>query len=159
MGTRRSGWVGALGCIVSLSGSAGCSVVALDVDAHAPPNVASARPASPLADAAAAAGRTGPRADREPREASGDEPSFGRTRTGQERPTVGVHNGYPREQHLFVDWVPVARLGPGGAATLELAAGVHTVTGADSANPDDNPSSVTELFEPGYRYEYRIVAK
>ena len=40
---------------------------------------------------------------------------------------------------------------------------MHSVTlgrgGAYLAVPDDNPSSVTESFEPGYGYRYRIVAK
>jgi hypothetical protein len=70
-----------------------------------------------------------------------------------------VHNAYPRAQHLFVDWHRVGLLAPGTAGTFELTAGVHTVTSADSADPNDHPMSLTEIFEAGYRYRYQIVAK
>ena len=79
--------------------------------------------------------------------------------TGQERPTLVVRNAYPRAQHLFVDWHSVGAIDPGGTATLELTVGVHTVTCADSADPNDNGSSLTEDFGRGYGYRYRIMAQ
>jgi hypothetical protein len=86
-------------------------------------------------------------------------PVLERSYTGQERPTLVVHNAYPRPQHLFVDWLPVGAIDPGGTGTFELTVGVHTVTSSDSADPNDNGSSLTEDFGRGYAYRYQIVAK
>lgn len=72
---------------------------------------------------------------------------------------MAVHNGYPAPQHVFIDGRPVGQIATGGQATFEVTPGVHTVTCSDSADPDDNPSSVTEAIEKGYAYRYRILAK
>ncbi|MBW2528213.1 MAG: hypothetical protein JRI23_28815 [Deltaproteobacteria bacterium] len=88
-----------------------------------------------------------------------DTPALERTRTEQKQPTVVVDNGYPVRQHVFIDGQPVGQVEAGSRETFEMAPGVHTVTCSDSADPDDNPSSVTEPFEVGFGYRYRIVAK
>jgi hypothetical protein len=88
-----------------------------------------------------------------------DTPAIERTRTGQEQPTVLVHNGYPRTQHVSIDGRSVGRVATGEQATFDVPAGVHTVTCADSTDPDDNPSSATESFEGGYGYRYEVVTK
>jgi hypothetical protein len=78
--------------------------------------------------------------------------------TGQAQPSLLVKNGFPRTQHVFVDWVERAVLAPAASERLELATGTHTVTCADSADPDDNPAAVTESFDTGYAYSYEIRA-
>ena len=90
---------------------------------------------------------------------SGDRPTLEKAFTGQDEPTVLVRNAYPVTQHVFVDGRLVGRVATGAAATFELSQGAHTITSADSTDPDDNPSSVTEAFERGYGYRYEIVAK
>ena len=76
--------------------------------------------------------------------------------TGQARPSLLVKNGFPRTQHVFVDWVERAVLVPEASERLEVGIGTHTVTCADSADPDDNPAAVTESFDTGYAYSYEI---
>jgi hypothetical protein len=60
---------------------------------------------------------------------------------------------------VFVDWQRVGTVAPGATGSFELTVGAHTITSADSADPDDNPSSVTEDFEAGYGYRYQILAR
>jgi hypothetical protein len=79
--------------------------------------------------------------------------------TGQEKPSLVVHNAYPKAQHVFIDWSPAGTLAPGATSSFELSPGVHSVTSADSADPNDNPSSLTEAFEPKFTYRYEILAK
>ena len=86
-------------------------------------------------------------------------PLLERIYTGQEQPSVVVDNGYPQAQHLFVDARWLGRVDPGSSASFEVPLGVHTFTSADSSDPNDNPSSVTEPFEAGYRYQYAIRAR
>ena len=65
-------------------------------------------------------------------------------------------NGLPIVQHVFVDWTERAVLAPASSQTFELVVGTHTVTCADSADPDDHPAAVTEAFETGYAYAYEL---
>jgi len=91
--------------------------------------------------------------------ASRPTPTLEKSYTGQGAPTIEVRNAYPQAQHLFVDWRLLGTVASGASSTFELEPGVHTVTSADSADPNHNPSSLTEMFESGYAYGYRIVAK
>lgn len=79
-----------------------------------------------------------------------------KTFTGQQQPSLLVKNGFPIAQHLFVDWVQQAVLAPASSQSFELAPGTHTITCADSADPDDHPAAVTETFDPGYAYAYEL---
>jgi hypothetical protein len=79
-----------------------------------------------------------------------------KTFTGQPKPSLLVKNGFPIAQHLFVDWVQQALLAPGSSRSFELSAGTHTITCADSIDPDDHPAAVTEAFDSGYAYVYEI---
>ena len=94
-----------------------------------------------------------------PSSAASAAPRLERSYTGQDRPTLLVRNAYPRPQHVFVDWQRVGTVAPGATGSFELTVGAHTITSADSADPDDNPSSVTEDFEAGYGYRYQILAR
>jgi hypothetical protein len=47
-------------------------------------------------------------------------------------------------------------LAPAASQKFELTAGTHTITCADSTNPDDHPAAVTEAFEVGYAYVYEL---
>ncbi|HKO47723.1 MAG TPA: hypothetical protein VJV79_08365 [Polyangiaceae bacterium] len=76
--------------------------------------------------------------------------------TGQPQPSLLVSNGFPVAQHVFVDWVHQARLAPASSQRFQLTIGTHTVTCADSADPDHNPAAITESFEAGYAYAYAI---
>jgi hypothetical protein len=82
-----------------------------------------------------------------------------RIHTGQERPTIVVDNDFPQPQHLFLDQRWLGSVDPGQSDTFEVPLGVHTFTSADSRDLDDNPSSITEAFESGYRYRYAIRAR
>jgi hypothetical protein len=79
-----------------------------------------------------------------------------RTFTGQQRPSLSVANQFHRVQHVFIDWVHQAALAPGRAQSFDFQPGTHTITCADSPDPDDNPASVTESFQTGFRYAYVI---
>lgn len=76
--------------------------------------------------------------------------------TGQARPSLSVKNSFPIAQHVFVDWQPRAVLAPTASQTFELSVGTHTITCADSQDPDDHPAVVTESFATGYAYSYDI---
>ena len=76
--------------------------------------------------------------------------------TGQTAPSLVVKNGMAVAQHVFVDWVERAVLAPAASQTFELPVGTHTVTCADSVDPDDHPAAVTEAFETGYAYAYEL---
>lgn len=135
----------------------GCGAGALaagDPSSSGPGQTASASPTA----ASSTAARTPPSAP-DAGMADGLRGALERSHTGQAAPTVVVHNGYPRAQHIFIDWQLVGRLEPGQSAEYSLPAGTHTVTGADSPNPDDHPTSLTEVFDAGYSYRYRISAK
>ncbi len=101
-----------------------------------------------------APGGSPPAAQVEPRAPGRLEKSF----TGAAAPALVVHNGYATVQHVFVDWAHRAALAPGAWQRFELAAGIHTITCADSPSPDDNPLSVTESFDVGYAYDYRVTS-
>jgi hypothetical protein len=79
-----------------------------------------------------------------------------KTFTGQPQPSLVVKNGFPIAQHLFIDWVQQALLAPASAHSFQLAPGTHTITCADSADPDDHPAAVTEAFDAGYAYVYEL---
>jgi len=79
--------------------------------------------------------------------------------TGQDKPTIVVHNGYPKSQQVLIDWIPAGTLDPGATRSFELSSGVHTVTSSDGTDPNDNPASITETFEGKYSYRYEILAK
>ena len=79
-----------------------------------------------------------------------------KTFTGRAQPSLVVKNGFPLPQHVFIDWVHRGVLAPASSQTFELDVGTHTVTCADSADPDDNPAAVTEAFDTGYAYVYAI---
>ncbi|HSC87992.1 MAG TPA: hypothetical protein VLC09_12005 [Polyangiaceae bacterium] len=74
-------------------------------------------------------------------------------------PSLTVRNDFPIPQHVFVDWVHRGELEPKGTRTFELTAGTHTVTCADSSDPDRNPLTITESFDAGYAYSYVIVPR
>jgi hypothetical protein len=76
--------------------------------------------------------------------------------TGQAQPSLVVKNGLPIAQHVFIDWTERAVLAAASSQTFELLVGTHTVTCADSADPDDHPAAVTEAFETGYAYAYEL---
>lgn len=76
--------------------------------------------------------------------------------TGGARPALLIRNSFPVAQHVFIDWEPRGRLAPGASQIFELSPGAHTITCADSPNVDDNPSTITEVLEAGFSYEYRI---
>jgi len=78
--------------------------------------------------------------------------------TGQAAPSLVVKNGMAIAQHVFIDWVERAVLAPNASQTFELPVGTHTVTCADSTDPDDHPAAVTEAFESGYAYAYELHA-
>jgi hypothetical protein len=79
-----------------------------------------------------------------------------KTFTGQAQPSLVVKNGFPIAQHLFVDWVHQALLAPASSQRLELPVGTHTITCADSIDPDDHPAAITEAFDAGYAYVYEL---
>ena len=76
--------------------------------------------------------------------------------TGQAQPSLVVKNGLPIAQHVFIDWAERALLSPASSQSFELTVGTHTVTCADSADPDDHPAAVTEAFETGFAYAYEL---
>ena len=93
--------------------------------------------------------------------ASAPEPGPGgsgieRIHTGQAEPTLVVVNAYPRGQHVLVDGQHVGTVPSADSASFAVTVGVHTVTCADRADGQGNPSSITETFETGYRYRYEI---
>jgi hypothetical protein len=79
-----------------------------------------------------------------------------KTFTGQQQPSLLVTNSFPIAQHLFIDWVHLALLAPATSQSFELTSGTHTITCADSADPDDHPAAVTEQFDAGYAYVYEL---
>lgn len=79
-----------------------------------------------------------------------------RSFTGQAQPSLVVSNGFSIAQHVFVDWVHQAELAPASSQQFQLSIGPHTITCADSADPDHNPAAITETFEAGYAYAYAI---
>jgi hypothetical protein len=79
-----------------------------------------------------------------------------KTFTGQAQPSLTIKNGLTIAQHVFVDWAERAVLAPGASQTFELSVGTHTVTCADSADPDDHPAAITEGIEAGYAYAYQL---
>jgi hypothetical protein len=80
-----------------------------------------------------------------------------RAYTGAASPSLVVKNEFPVAQHVFVDWVHRGELLPHSSRTFELTAGTHTVTCADSRDPDRNPLAITETFEAGFSYTYVVV--
>ncbi|HEY2407050.1 MAG TPA: hypothetical protein VGI10_13660 [Polyangiaceae bacterium] len=108
--------------------------------------------AQPPPEAQPAPARPVPRAG-EPARGAG---ALSRTFTGQQRPSLSVANQFHRVQHVFIDWVHQAALAPGHAQSFDFTPGTHTITCADSLDPDDNPASVTESFQTGFRYAYVI---
>jgi hypothetical protein len=76
--------------------------------------------------------------------------------TGQTQPSLSVKNGFPIAQHVFIDWLPRGVLAPAGSQTFAVDVGTHTITCADSADPDDHAAAVTESFASGYAYSYEI---
>ena len=76
--------------------------------------------------------------------------------TGQAQPSLLVKNGFPMTQHVFIDWAHRGELAPAATQSFELGIGTHTITCADSLDPDDNPASITERFDTGYAYSYEI---
>ena len=82
--------------------------------------------------------------------------SLERSFTGQPRPSLVVSNGFLIAQHVFVDWVHQAELAPARSQQFQLSVGTHTITCADSTDPDNHPATITETFEAGYAYAYTI---
>ena len=76
--------------------------------------------------------------------------------TGQAQPSLVVKNDFPIAQHVFIDWVHRAELAPAATQNFELSIGTHSITCADSPDPDDNPAAITERFDTGYAYSYDI---
>ena len=115
---------------------------ALGCSATAPPRPAGTAPASATPQHAA----------RPARAAAALQQVF----TGQAQPSLSVKNGFPVAQHVFIDWQPRGVLAPGASQTFELSVGTHTITCADSQDPDDHPAAVTESFATGFAYGYEI---
>jgi hypothetical protein len=84
-------------------------------------------------------------------------PALERVYTGSASPSLIVKNEFPATQHVFVDWIHQGELLPHASRTFELTAGTHTVTCADSPDPDRNPLAITENFEAGFAYTYVVV--
>ena len=80
-----------------------------------------------------------------------------KTYTGQAQPTIVVVNRFPATQHVFIDWKHVGTVEARSSATFAIGLGTHTVTSADSPDPDQNPVTVTEGFEKGFSYRYEIL--
>lgn len=76
--------------------------------------------------------------------------------TGQAQPSLLVKNGFPIAQHLFIDWTHQGVLAPASSQSFQLSPGTHTLTCADSSDPDDHPAAVTEAFDAGYTYVYTL---
>jgi len=129
----RGGSIGLAFCTVL-----GCSGAG-QPQASTPPPTASA-PSKP------------PNAPAEPAAPASLEKAF----TGQAQPSLTIKNGLSISQHVFVDWAERAVLAAGAAQTLELSVGTHTVTCANSADPDDHPAAITEAIEAGYAYAYEL---
>jgi hypothetical protein len=85
--------------------------------------------------------------------------NFTRRQRGGDSVTLEVVNRSPAVQHVFIDFEPVGVVAPGSTKQIEVAAGTHTVTCADSADPDHNPVSVTELFQKGYVHTYQLLTR
>jgi len=79
--------------------------------------------------------------------------------TGQAQPSLVIKNAFPTSQHLFIDWVARDVLAPGASQTFALSPGTHTITSAESADPDDHSAAITESFQAGYAYRYEIMAR
>jgi hypothetical protein len=79
-----------------------------------------------------------------------------RSFTGQVQPSLLVKNGFPIAQHLFIDWTHRGVLAPASSQSFQLSPGTHTLTCADSSDPDDHPAAVTEAFDAGYAYVYEL---
>ena len=67
-----------------------------------------------------------------------------------------MKNSFPIAQHVFIDWQLQGVLAPAASQTFALSVGTHTITCADSPDPDDHPAVVTESFATGYAYSYDI---
>jgi hypothetical protein len=76
--------------------------------------------------------------------------------TGQAAPSLSVKNGFPIAQHVFIDWQQRGVLAPAASRIFELGVGTHTITCADTSDPDDHPATITESFAAGYAYGYEI---
>lgn len=81
---------------------------------------------------------------------------LGREHTGQPVPSIVVRNDFGRTQHVFLDGQPVGRLSPRTEVILDVTPGTHTVTCAESVDPDNGALTITEFFEQGYLYRYRV---
>ncbi|HEX2870674.1 MAG TPA: hypothetical protein VHP33_05445 [Polyangiaceae bacterium] len=115
---------------------------------------AGASPASPAPSAPAGAPATAAPTTAAPTQRA--PASLEKTFTGQAQPSLTIKNGLTIAQHVFVDWTERAVLAPGASQTFELLVGTHTVTCADSADPDDHPAAITESIEAGYAYAYEL---
>lgn len=67
-----------------------------------------------------------------------------------------MENSFPIAQHVFIDWQHRGVIAPAAAQTFQLTVGTHTITCANSPDPDDHPAAVTESFLTGYAYSYEI---
>lgn len=128
-----SGWV--LGAVLGCSGAAPAPLT--------PPSATRTTSADSAKPASAASSQRAPA-------------TLEKTFTGQVQPSLTIKNGLSVEQHVFVDWTARAVLAPGASQTFELSIGTHTVTCADSADPDDHPAAITEAIEAGYAYAYEL---
>jgi hypothetical protein len=114
-------------------------------------------PTAPAASAATASTATASANPIAPaRAAARTKSSLDRSFSGADQPSLVVHNGFLTPQHVFIDWSHQTVLAPQASHVFPLAVGTHTITCSDSADPDDNPESVTETFDAGYAYRYRI---
>jgi hypothetical protein len=134
----RSGWA----LLAALAGACGSPGALGGAPAAAPAPRATSAPPSGGGAAAPARQRVPARLEK--------------TYTGRGAPNLVVRNRFPTVQFVFLDWKAVGRVGPGASVAFELSSGTHTVTSADSSDPDDNPVSITEAFELGFSYSYEI---
>lgn len=142
------------------------SVALLPGSACSPPSpqTPSQQAQSPEAHSVAAEQRAGsaPPAPAQPDESSESSatPSsagnLSKTPTTASSPQLTVINYARVPQYLFVDFKQVAVIAAHGEAAVTLTPGSHTITSADSRDPDPGGVSVSEVFEPRFHYRYEL---
>ena len=70
-----------------------------------------------------------------------------------------IRNSYLTTQHVFVDSQSIAVLPPESERSFSVKPGAHTITVSDSANGQQNPQFMAEVFDAGFEYRYEIVAR
>ena len=68
-------------------------------------------------------------------------------------------NQFPLDQFVWLDDTLLGMVAAGSEQAFEVPTGAHVVTCSDSATRATRPSFVAEVFDPGYRYQYEVVAR